>query len=630
MDNPSDDAVRGATLPIYFCSSRRKPMAIIVGPTVPPIPAGMIDYVGNAGTEEFLEPVQLQIVNGIAVDIPGAAVGNGTDGVVVRKPSGFPNRGQSLRLSIITDGTSNTLLIGEKRLRPENLGRPQPHDDQGFTSGWDRDEVCWGNVPPDIDRRGQDGFYQFGSAHPAASTPCFATALSGLIRYNIQSNNTPTATARSASGSASASARMARPWMTGANALRFAESVLSMLPHTRFLVVSLLGFGALIPQADVASRNSIRARQDHRLWRGAADRGRNSLQAKCSPGFGGDRPDSKGWLVFCLDALARRRGLGRRLQGGNHRHAQERKAHSIAERYADFEKADLQFTVAPRGKLLHVRREEVGPRTSVWNGPKSTIRLARPGSPRLVAALPIVLLARLAGLLDWSCPAGGGAGPGFGAGVAIFVYGMPWQMALASAGYGACFGLFPIGWIVLAAIFLYSLTVQTGQFEIVKNSVAALSADRRMQALLIAFSFGAFVEGAAGFGTPVAISAALMIGAGLLAAARRRAGADRQHVAGGLRRAGHADHDAGRRDRARRDEAERDGRPAAAVLLADRAGLAGVDDGRLARRARRLAGDPGQRRQLCRRAVLGRPTISARGWSMWPAASFRWCAWPCF
>ena len=81
-------------------------------------------------------------------------------------------------------------------------------------------------------------------------------------------------------------------------------------------------------------------------------------------------------------------------------------------------------------------------------------------------------------------------------------------------GNGAAFGLFPIGWIVLAAIFLYTLTVETGQFEIVKHSIAALSDDRRLQALLIAFSFGAFVEGAAGFGTPVAISSALMMGAG--------------------------------------------------------------------------------------------------------------------
>jgi lactate permease len=85
---------------------------------------------------------------------------------------------------------------------------------------------------------------------------------------------------------------------------------------------------------------------------------------------------------------------------------------------------------------------------------------------------------------------------------------------LAAAVNGALFGLMPIGWIVLTAIFLYTLTVDAGQFDIVKHSIAALSDDRRIQALLIAFSFGAFVEGAAGFGTPVAISAALMMGAG--------------------------------------------------------------------------------------------------------------------
>ena len=84
----------------------------------------------------------------------------------------------------------------------------------------------------------------------------------------------------------------------------------------------------------------------------------------------------------------------------------------------------------------------------------------------------------------------------------------------ASSFHGAAFGLFPIGWIVLAAIFLYALTVETGQFEIVKHSVLSLSDDRRIQALLIAFCFGSFVEGAAGFGTPVAISAALLVGAG--------------------------------------------------------------------------------------------------------------------
>jgi lactate permease len=99
-------------------------------------------------------------------------------------------------------------------------------------------------------------------------------------------------------------------------------------------------------------------------------------------------------------------------------------------------------------------------------------------------------------------------------GVAIVGFGMPTSLALAAALYGAAFGLLPIGWIVLAAVFLYQLTVRSGSFEIVKQSVAAISPDRRMQALLIAFSFGAFVEGAAGFGTPVAISSALLIGLG--------------------------------------------------------------------------------------------------------------------
>jgi lactate permease len=90
-----------------------------------------------------------------------------------------------------------------------------------------------------------------------------------------------------------------------------------------------------------------------------------------------------------------------------------------------------------------------------------------------------------------------------------------WSAAvLAAAGYGAAYGLLPIGWIVLAAIFLYNLTVQTGRFEVMKRSLLGLSDDRRIQALLIAFCFGAFIEGAAGFGTPVAISAALLAGAG--------------------------------------------------------------------------------------------------------------------
>lgn len=132
----------------------------------------------------------------------------------------------------------------------------------------------------------------------------------------------------------------------------------------------------------------------------------------------------------------------------------------------------------------------------------------------LVAALPIVALLGLLGLAGWSAPRAAAAGLLTAVAVAIVAYGMPWKMAVAAAVNGAAFGLFPIGWIVLMAVFLYALTVETGQFDVVKHSVAALSADRRIQALLIAFSFGAFIEGAAGFGTPVAISGALLIGAG--------------------------------------------------------------------------------------------------------------------
>ncbi|MBL9123727.1 MAG: lactate permease LctP family transporter [Planctomycetaceae bacterium] len=131
----------------------------------------------------------------------------------------------------------------------------------------------------------------------------------------------------------------------------------------------------------------------------------------------------------------------------------------------------------------------------------------------LLAAAPIVILL---GLLVAGLSAARAAFAGLAAALAVAIlgFGMPTSAALAAAGYGAAFGLLPIGWIVLTAVFLYHLTVRAGEFEVVKHSVAALSPDRRMQALLIAFSFGSFVEGAAGFGTPVAISAALLIGLG--------------------------------------------------------------------------------------------------------------------
>jgi lactate permease len=101
--------------------------------------------------------------------------------------------------------------------------------------------------------------------------------------------------------------------------------------------------------------------------------------------------------------------------------------------------------------------------------------------------------------------------------IATLVFRMPWPTAGMSMVYGGLYGLFPIGWIIIAAMFLYTITLENGTFETVKNSAARLSADRRVQAILIAFSFGAFMEGAAGFGTPVAISGALMVGLGFRA-----------------------------------------------------------------------------------------------------------------
>lgn len=98
--------------------------------------------------------------------------------------------------------------------------------------------------------------------------------------------------------------------------------------------------------------------------------------------------------------------------------------------------------------------------------------------------------------------------------IAIFVYGMPIKLALLSAAHGAMYGLFPICWLVVMAVFLFNLTVKSGQFEIIKQFMASITSDRRLQALLIAFSFGSFLEGTAGFGAPVAITAAMLVGLG--------------------------------------------------------------------------------------------------------------------
>ncbi len=132
----------------------------------------------------------------------------------------------------------------------------------------------------------------------------------------------------------------------------------------------------------------------------------------------------------------------------------------------------------------------------------------------LLAGLPIFVLLLTLGVLRMSAWKSGLIGLATAALVAAVVYRMPVRLVLGSTFYGGAFGLFPIAWIVFWAVVLYRLTVETGQFEVIKNSVGRLTQDRRLQALLIAFAFGAFIEGAAGFGTPVAVAAAMLTGLG--------------------------------------------------------------------------------------------------------------------
>ncbi len=132
----------------------------------------------------------------------------------------------------------------------------------------------------------------------------------------------------------------------------------------------------------------------------------------------------------------------------------------------------------------------------------------------VVAALPIGTLLFLLGVLRKPAWMAALAGLVVTAIIAVGPYHMPPVLAVSSAAYGAAFGLFPISWIVFWAIFLYRLTVKTGKFEVIKSSIGAFTSDPRLQALLIAFAFGAFIEGAAGFGTPVAVAAAMLMGFG--------------------------------------------------------------------------------------------------------------------
>ena len=132
----------------------------------------------------------------------------------------------------------------------------------------------------------------------------------------------------------------------------------------------------------------------------------------------------------------------------------------------------------------------------------------------LVASIPVVVMLVGLGFLHLKAHIAAGAGLLAAILIAVFAYGMPAEMAGKAALLGGLTGLVPIGWIVLNIIFLHQLTEQNGSFKVLQDSIAGITTDRRLQLLLIAFAFGAFFEGAAGFGTPVAVTAAILIGLG--------------------------------------------------------------------------------------------------------------------
>ncbi|AHY47548.1 lctP: transporter, lactate permease (LctP) family [Rubrobacter radiotolerans] len=132
----------------------------------------------------------------------------------------------------------------------------------------------------------------------------------------------------------------------------------------------------------------------------------------------------------------------------------------------------------------------------------------------VIAGIPIFVILTMLGLLRTAAHWAALAGLTSAVLVALFFYGMPAPLVASSAAYGAVFGLWPIAWIVLNAIFLHNLTVETGKFDIVREALASLTTDRRIQALIIAFAFGALIEGIAGFGAPVAITAAILASLG--------------------------------------------------------------------------------------------------------------------
>ena len=219
------------------------------------------------------------------------------------------------------------------------------------------------------------------------------------------------------------------------------------------------------------------------------------------------------------------------------------------------------------------------------------------------AAIPIVVLLGAIAIIEMKAHWAAILGLAAALAVAIIGFGMPAKMAGLAAVYGAAFGLLPIGWLVLNIIFLYMLTNEKGEFEVLQRSISTISDDRRLQLLFIAFSLGAFFEGAAGFGTPVAVTAAMLIGLGFspLAASGLSLIANTAPVAYGalgtpviaLAAVTGLDLQA----------LEQHDRAAAAVLLAHRPVLADLGLRRLPQDAGDLAGNSGRRRLVRGAAV---------------------------
>lgn len=133
----------------------------------------------------------------------------------------------------------------------------------------------------------------------------------------------------------------------------------------------------------------------------------------------------------------------------------------------------------------------------------------------LFAALPLLVVALMLGVLRSPAWRAAAVALAVALAVAVFVYRMPVSLALASAVYGGAFGLFPIGWLVYSAILLFDVAVESGSLAAIEQSLRRVSGDQRMLVLLIAFAFGAFIEGTSGFGTPVAVSASLLAALGI-------------------------------------------------------------------------------------------------------------------